>query len=118
MSSLCSVLSEEHLQGEVYGAVSVSLVDTSGTGVVSQGGGVALVETARVAGLDRALSTALVRSRKPVAIHDPGRVITGLAIALAMGGDCLAVRGTDGCSGGSPRIRRCRARCGRGGRTA
>jgi hypothetical protein len=64
--------------------------DGNGIGVVSQGGGVALVETARVTGLDRALSTALTRWRKPMAIHDPGKVITDLAIALALGGDCLA----------------------------
>ena len=65
-------------------------VDTNGAGVVSQGGGVALVETARAAGLDRALSTALARWRKPMAIHDPGKVITDLALTLALGGDCLA----------------------------
>ncbi len=64
--------------------------DTSGTGVVSQAGGVALVETARVAGLDRALSTALGRWRKPTARHDPGKVIADLAVTLALGGDCLA----------------------------
>jgi hypothetical protein len=64
--------------------------DTSGVGVVSQAGGVALVETVRVAGLDRAFSTALAWWRKPMAIHDPGKVITDLAIALALGGDCLA----------------------------
>jgi Transposase DDE domain group 1 len=64
--------------------------DTSGAGVVSQGGGVALVETVRVAGLDRALSMALARWRKPLARHDPAKVITDLAIALAVGGDCLA----------------------------
>jgi len=51
---------------------------------------VALVETVGVAGLDQALSTALARWRKPTAIHDPGKVITDLAIALALGGDCLA----------------------------
>jgi hypothetical protein len=33
-------------------------VDTNGTGVVSQAGGVLLVETARAGGVDRALSTA------------------------------------------------------------
>ena len=65
-------------------------VDTNGAGVVSQAGGVALVETVRAAGLDRALSAALARWRKPMAIHDPGKVITDLAIALALGGDCLA----------------------------
>jgi len=64
--------------------------DTNGAGVVSQAGGVALVETARAAGLDRALSTALARWRKPMAIHDPGKVITDLALTLALGGDCLA----------------------------
>ena len=64
--------------------------DTIGAGVVSQAGGVALVETARVAGLDRALSVALSRWRKPMAIHDPGKVVIDLAISLALGGDCLA----------------------------
>jgi Transposase DDE domain group 1 len=52
---------------------------------VSQAGGVALVETVRAAGLDRALSMALARWRKPTARHDPGKVITDLAIALALG---------------------------------
>ncbi|MGH3862261.1 IS1380 family transposase, partial [Actinokineospora sp.] len=28
--------------------------------------------------------------RKPLAVHDPGKVLTDLAIALALGGDCLA----------------------------
>ncbi|PZS19812.1 MAG: IS1380 family transposase [Pseudonocardiales bacterium] len=64
--------------------------DTDGTAVVSQAGGVALVETARAAGLDRALSLALGRWRKPMARHDPGKVITDLAVTLALGGDCLA----------------------------
>jgi Transposase DDE domain group 1 len=64
--------------------------DTRGAGVVSQAGGVALVETIRAAGLDRALSVALAWWRKPVAIHDPAKVITDVAVALALGGDCLA----------------------------
>jgi hypothetical protein len=64
--------------------------DTNGAGVVSQAGGVVLVETVRAAGLDRALSMALARWRKPMAIHDPAKVITDLAVALALGGDCLA----------------------------
>jgi hypothetical protein len=46
--------------------------DTTGVGVVSQGGGVALVETIRSAGLGRALSAALAPWRKPLARHDPG----------------------------------------------
>jgi hypothetical protein len=51
---------------------------------------VALVETVRAAGLDTALSEALGPWRKPMAVHDPGKVITDLAITLALGGDCLA----------------------------
>ena len=49
-----------------------------------------LVETVRAAGLDRALSTALAPWRKPMARHDPGKVVCDLAVALALGGDCLA----------------------------
>jgi hypothetical protein len=51
---------------------------------------VALVETVRAAGLDRGLSQALAGWRKPLARHDPGKIVTDLAIALALGGDCLA----------------------------
>lgn len=65
-------------------------VDTDGSGVVSQAGGVALVETIRASGLDRALSVALGPWRKPLAVHDPAKVITDLAVTLALGGDCLA----------------------------
>jgi hypothetical protein len=64
--------------------------DTSGTAVVSQAGAVGLIETVRVAGLDRALSQALAPWRKPNARHDPGKILRDLAIALAVGGDCLA----------------------------
>lgn len=64
--------------------------DTPGTGVVWQAGGVALVDTVRTARLDGALSTAFSRWRKPMARHDPGKVITDLAVTLALGNDCLA----------------------------
>jgi hypothetical protein len=65
-------------------------VDSAGSGVVSHAGGVLLVEAVRASGLDRALSAALARWRKPLAVHDPAKVVTDLAIALALGGDCLA----------------------------
>jgi len=65
-------------------------IDTSGTGIVSQAGAVGLIETVRAAGLDRGLSQALGRWRKPLARNDPGKIVTDLAIALAVGGDCLA----------------------------
>lgn len=64
--------------------------DTAGVGVVSQAGGVAPAGTARAAGLDRLLSDGLAPWRKPTAVHDPGKVLTDLAVTLALGGDCLA----------------------------
>jgi Transposase DDE domain group 1 len=65
-------------------------VDAAGSGVVSQAGGVLLVEAVRVSGLDRLLSQALTRWRKPLAVHDPAKVMLDVAVALALGGDCLA----------------------------
>ena len=65
-------------------------VDAAGAGVVSQAGAVVLVETARATGLDQELSRALSRWRRPGARHDPGKVVLDLAVALAVGGDCLA----------------------------
>jgi len=64
--------------------------DTAAAKIVSQAGAVSLVETVRAAGLDRVLSEALARWRKPLARHDPGKIVTDLALALAVGGDCLA----------------------------
>ena len=66
------------------------VVDTAGSMVVSQAGGVLLTETARTVGLDRALSGALAPWRAPTAVHDPGKVLLDLAMTLAVGGDCLA----------------------------
>lgn len=65
-------------------------VDTARVAAVGQAGGVLLTETARIAGLDTALSAELARWRKPLAVHDPGKVVVDLAIALALGGDALA----------------------------
>jgi hypothetical protein len=58
--------------------------------VVSQAGGLLLTETIRVVGLDRALSQALAGWRRPLAVHDPAKVICDLAVTLGLGGDCLA----------------------------
>lgn len=71
----------------LYPAVQV---DAAACGVVSQAGGVALLETARVSGLDRALSSGLGSWRAPRAVHDPAKVLLDLAVTLALGGDCLA----------------------------
>ena len=66
------------------------VVDTAGSNVVSQAGGVLLTETARAVGLDQALSAALAPWRSPNAVHDPAKVLLDLAVTLAVGGDCLA----------------------------
>jgi len=65
-------------------------VDTSGSGAVGQAGGVLLTQTVTATGMGRELSGALARWRKPLAVHDPAKVITDLAVMLALGGDCLA----------------------------
>jgi hypothetical protein len=36
------------------------------------------------------LSEALTPWRKPMSSHDPGKIVLDLAVALAVGGDCLA----------------------------
>lgn len=65
-------------------------VDTAGSGLVSQAGGVLLIETARAVGLDVALAQGLGLWRKPLAIHDPAKVVLDLAVSVALGGDCMA----------------------------
>lgn len=58
--------------------------------VVSQAGAVLLVETVRKSGLDAAISAALEPWRKARAVHDPGKIVLDVALAVALGGDCLA----------------------------
>jgi hypothetical protein len=58
--------------------------------LVSSSGASLLVEAARAAGLDRGLSAALRPWRRPRAEHDPGKIVLDLAVAIALGGDCLA----------------------------
>lgn len=71
----------------LYPALSV---DTTGSGVVSQAGAVVLLRAAEKTGLATALSAALSPWRKPLATHDPGKILLDLAVAVALGGDCLA----------------------------
>ncbi len=65
-------------------------VSADGTGLVSQAGLLLLAEALRVTGLGEGLSGALARWRAPRAVHDPGKILTDLAVAVALGGDCLA----------------------------
>jgi len=57
---------------------------------VFQARAVVLVEAARAWGLDRGLSQAVGRWRRLGARHDPGKVVLDRAVALVVGGDCLA----------------------------
>jgi hypothetical protein len=66
------------------------MVSADGTGVVSQAGGLLLIEALRVTGLDRGLGAALERWRPARAVHSPAKIVTDLAVMLALGGDCLA----------------------------
>jgi hypothetical protein len=65
-------------------------VEDGGRGAVSRAGVVPLVETVRRSGLDTAISAALVPWRNPRAVHDPGKILLDVALAVALGGDCLS----------------------------
>ena len=57
---------------------------------MSHAGTVLLTRTVEVSGLAAELSAALGPWRKPLAWHDPGKIIADLAVTLVAGGDCLA----------------------------
>ena len=65
-------------------------VDGAGNGAVSRAGGALLTATIRASALDAALSAVLAPWRKPSAIHDRAKVLLDLAVALGLGGNCLA----------------------------
>ncbi len=62
--------------------------------MVSQAGGGLLVETVPKTGPDQVISAALTPWRKPQAVHDPGKILLDVALAVALGGACLADVGT------------------------
>ncbi|SFY43245.1 IS1380 family transposase [Streptomyces atratus] len=65
-------------------------VEGGGRGAVSQAGAALLVETVRKSGLDTAISAALAPWRRTRAVHDPGKILLDVALAVALGGDCLS----------------------------
>jgi Transposase DDE domain group 1 len=65
-------------------------VDGQGSSVVPNAGAVVLLRTAETVGLTAALSAAVAPWRRPLARHDPGKMLLDLAVNLAIGGDCLA----------------------------
>ncbi|MFE9005602.1 transposase [Streptomyces sp. NPDC007875] len=56
----------------------------------SQAGSVLLAEMVRKSVLNTAISAALTPWRKPRAVHDPGKILLNVALAVALGGGCLA----------------------------
>jgi hypothetical protein len=66
------------------------VVDLARESLVSSSGGLLLTQAMRCSGLDRTLSMALAPWRVRRAIHDPGKVLGDLAIAVGLGGDCAA----------------------------
>ena len=65
-------------------------VEGGGTGIVSHAGTALLLRAGEKTGLLDELSRALAPWRKPLAIHDPGKIVFDLAVSVAIGGDCLA----------------------------
>lgn len=66
------------------------VLDPARESLVSSSGALLVVETARVTGLARGLSRATSPWRAARVSHDPGKVLLDVAVAVALGGDCLA----------------------------
>jgi hypothetical protein len=66
------------------------VLDAGRESLLSSSGGLLLAQMVRVAGLDRVLSQAMLPWRAARTVHDPGKVLIDLAIAVALGGDCAA----------------------------
>ena len=71
-------------------AVCSVVVDSGRESLVSSAGGLLLARTLHCSGLEKAMSAALAPWRAPRAVHDPAKVLTDMAIAVALGGDCAA----------------------------
>jgi len=65
-------------------------VTGDGKGVAGHAGALLIGELADRVGLTAGLSAAMAHTRRRRSAHDPGVVLTHLAVSLADGGDCLA----------------------------
>jgi hypothetical protein len=65
-------------------------VVAGGESLLSSAGGSLLMATADVVGLGRSLSEQLRPWTLSRARHDPGKIVLDLAVAVALGGDCLS----------------------------
>ena len=71
----------------LYPAVGVEAGEVPAVGPA---GARLLTGTIRATGLDTALSRALAPWRRPLAVHDPGKIIVALALCAALGGRALS----------------------------
>ena len=78
----------------MYPAVGV---EAGGVPAVGPAGAGLLTGTVRAVGLDVGLSGALAPWRRPLAVHDPGKIIVDLALCAALGGRALVRRCTAMC---------------------
>jgi len=65
-------------------------VESGGESLITSAGASMLLSTARVSGLLDALSVQLAPWRPDRWVHDPGKTVLDLAVAVALGGECLA----------------------------
>jgi hypothetical protein len=66
------------------------VLDPARESLISSSGALLLKETVRVIDVARGLSQALSPWRAVRTVHDPGKVLLDVAMAVALGGDCLA----------------------------
>jgi len=83
-------IGKEHSQSEAYPHLSTLARRLCPSNAVGQAGGMLLTETVHTSGLGHQLRQALAAWTKPVTIHDPGKVLTDVALTLALGGDALS----------------------------
>jgi len=65
-------------------------VEAGGESLISSAGATMLLQTAVASGLAAGLSCALAPWRPGRSMHDPGKAVLDVAVAIALGGDCLA----------------------------
>jgi hypothetical protein len=85
-------VAEREGTSEVNGTRAAQRVKVTGDGkgVASHAGSLLLAELADRVGLTEGLSAAMAHTRRRRSAHDPGVVLTHLAVMLANGGDCLS----------------------------
>ena len=65
-------------------------IQAGGESLISSAGAAMLLQTAAFSGLAVGLSRGLATWRLDRSVHDPGKTVLDLAVAIALGGDCLA----------------------------